>query len=372
MDLKRITFEEVKQLKSGDIFVSVEQFPSVVSVPNKAWIVVNADKLVRLDGPLAGILTNLQLEFEDSEQTVDGRYKFYNINGLIDMDAIEAAISLKQNPGKLSATSTASIGGWVSNETSTKTEATQETAQIDPSLWNAQMGKLDRILRQQKDIFGILSKINDRINLNSYVESDNNDDTKESIRRSNVLMGYFCMLGDQGFPIRPTRDDVTCIPANTTGYVFNAKEGTFSEKELNNYTVLKEIWTITQIDGITWGSPSYGLTDNAIWYNLDDIKHTFTSINKIKPISDTLYKFPTDEYGYPCYISIYTRNEKDKFFKFERKEDVSGLKDITIIDTCISYDASDKSVPVAYAQIRCRDDELFTGCWIRFDDLVKM
>lgn len=35
MDLKRITFEEVNQLKTGDIFVSVEEFKANLGVPNK-------------------------------------------------------------------------------------------------------------------------------------------------------------------------------------------------------------------------------------------------------------------------------------------------------------------------------------------------
>lgn len=408
MDLKRITFEEVEQLNSGDIFVSVEQFPSSASVPNKAWIVVNVDNIVRLDGTLAGVLTDLSLEFENPE-SVDGRYKFYKIDGLIDMDMLEAAILRRQSPiRKLTVKAKEEISsyvitskqekkmeprhvnegednmsksdmntaGYVSQETIEPCETPTEHAYSD----NAVKDLLSSVNNNLSTICKWMKSVDDRIkilekrerfkeNLNNQLDLHDDENKSKLIEESRKIEGYFECLRDDGFPINPWSDEIVCIPADTKHYEYNSDEEEFkSSGEYTNYACLVKIKSIMQQDGIVWGSIADGAPDELTWFNLTRIKDSLT-LHDSALATDFVYKIGNDDINEPLYIQTYHIDPEFNEFYIGNKVDMGGLKDITITATSITKIDDN---PVALVKIRCRDDEDFTGTWIEFSELDMM
>lgn len=251
-------------------------------------------------------------------------------------------------------------GGWVNTEVETpeKNEEHYYTDQAIKDVIGTFNGKLDKILEEIRRI---------KVHTGSG-EIDEIADERKLIKKSNQLMGWFVLLGESGFPIDPYKDDITCIPPNTTIYQFKDKELKMTGCN-TKYTEIHSIKTVIQDEGILWGSPEYW-SEDASWFNLNDIRNMFRE--NIKPITEHVYMVPAEEDNYPRYIETYEHCIEDSMFVYNGKEDMQGLKYITILNTCISVTDDDHDTPVAFVKIRCRDDEDFTGTWIKFNDLVRM
>ena len=194
------------------------------------------------------------------------------------------------------------------------------------------------------------------------------EDKSKLLEASRVIEGYFDCLADDGFPITPWSDAIVCIPADTKHYEYDLELEEFKETgEYTNYACLVKIKSIMQKNGIVWGSIANGAPDELTWFNLTRIKDSFTICDAIRA-EDCLYK-TSDDIVEPLYVETYYYDPKlDEFFNSD-KNDMGGLKNITITATSI---AKIEDSPVALVKIRCRDDEDFTGKWIKFSDLVKM
>lgn len=197
---------------------------------------------------------------------------------------------------------------------------------------------------------------------------DANSIKNKLIEASHVIEGYFDCLADDGFPITPWSDAIVCIPADTKHYEYDLELEEFKENgEYTNYACLVKVKSIMQKNGIIWGSIANGAPDELTWFNLTRIKDSFTISDTIRA-EDCLYKI-SDDIVEPLYVETYYYDPKFHEFFNSEKNDMGGLKNITITATSI---AKIEDSPVALVKIRCRDDEDFTGKWIKFSDLVKM
>jgi hypothetical protein len=203
---------------------------------------------------------------------------------------------------------------------------------------------------------------------------DLHDDKVKSqlIKRSNDIGGYFSALFDDSFPIIPWSDDVAMIPANTAELEWDTESECFCQTgEYTNYNCITKIKTVKMCDDHIYGSIACGADDEISWYDLTAIKE------KLNPCVDSAYNYLYEIEGdgiEPIYIETYARAVVDNEFVFAGKEDMSGIKYITITSTCIAAIENDDEdmEPIALVKIRCRDDENFTGKWIKYSDLMKM
>ena len=202
-----------------------------------------------------------------------------------------------------------------------------------------------------------------RENLNNQLDFHDDEDKSKLIETSRSIEKYFDCLADDGFPITPWSDAIVCIPADTKHYEYDLQLKEFKETgEYTNYACLVKIKSIMQKNGIVCGSIANGAPDELTWFNLTRIKDSFT-ISDAMRAEDCLYKISDD------YVETYYYDPKFHEFFNNEKNDMAGLKNITITATSI---AKIEGRPVALVKIRCRDDEDFTGKWIKFSDLVKM
>ena len=266
--------------------------------------------------------------------------------------------------------------GYVSQETVEPCEAPTEHAYSENSV--------KELLTSIDDNLATISKwmksVNDRIsilekrerfkeNLNNHLDLHDDEDKSKLIEASRCIEGYFDLLADDGFPIIPWSDEIVCIPANTKHYDYDPEElDEFKENgEYTNYACLVKIKTIMQNNGIVWGSIANGAPDELTWFNLTCIKDSFTINDTVRAV-DCIYKIG-DRINEPLYVQTYHYDpEFHEFFNGEKK-DMGGIKDITITATSITKIEDN---PVALVKIRCRDDEDFTGTWIKYSDLRKM
>ena len=211
---------------------------------------------------------------------------------------------------------------------------------------------------------------NDRIayRLSQTTQKSKSHEESKLLEASRSIEKYFECLADDGFPITPWSDAIVCIPADTKHYDYDSESEEFKENgEYTNYACLVKIKSIMQKNGIVWGSIANGTPDELTWFNLTRIKDSFTISDAIRA-EDCLYMI-SDDIVEPLYVETYYYDPKFHEFFNSEKNDMGGLKDITITATSI---AKIEDSPVALVKIRCRDDEDFTGKWIKFSDLVKM
>lgn len=262
-------------------------------------------------------------------------------------------------------------GGWVNTEVDApeKNEEHFYTDQAIKDVIGTFNCKLDKIMYKLQNLEEKMTQLKFNADVNNVdLEVDEKEAEKARIKKSNQLMGWFVLLGESGFPIDPYKDDITCIPANALIYQFKDKE-IKSIAATTAYTEIHPIKAVMHDKGMLFGSIDYW-SDESKWFNLDDIRNMFRE--NIKPATEYVYMVPAEEDNYPRYIETYEHCIEDSMFVYNGKEDMQGLKYITILNTCISVTDDDRDTPVAFVKIRCRDDELFTGKWIKFNDLVRM
>lgn len=263
--------------------------------------------------------------------------------------------------------------GYVSQETVEPCETPTEHAYSETSvkeLITSVDKKLDALtlwMERIHDRIKILEK-RERFkeNLNNQLDLHDDENKSKLIEESRKIEGYFECLRDDGFPINPWSDEIVCIPADTKHYEYNSDEEEFkSSGEYTNYACLVKIKSIMQQDGIVWGSIADGAPDELTWFDLTRIKNSLT-LHDSALATDFVYKIGNDDINEPLYIQTYHIDPEFNEFYIGNKVDMGGLKDITIIATNI---AKIEDEPVALVKIRCRDDEDFTGSWIKFSDL---
>ena len=265
--------------------------------------------------------------------------------------------------------------GYVSQETVEPCETPVEHAYSENSvkeLITSVDKKLDALALWMERIHDRIKILEKRERFKEALENQldlHDDDTKSQlIQRSNDIGGYFSTLVEDNFPINPWSDDVTIIPANTAELEWDTESGCFCQSgEYTNYNCITKIKTVKTCNGHVYGSIACGADDEISWYDLTEIKE------KLNPCADSAcnYVYEIDGDGIePTYIETYARTVlSDNEFVFFKKVNMSGIKYITIVSTCITAIDND---PIALVKIRCRDDEDFTGTWIKYSDLMKM
>ena len=265
--------------------------------------------------------------------------------------------------------------GWINQETVEPCETPTEHAYTENSVKelltsvDKKLNALTLWMERIHDRISILEKRERfRENLNNQLDFHDDEDKSKLIEASRVIEGYFECLADDGFPITPWSDAIVCIPADTKHYDYDSESEEFKENgEYTNYACLVKIKSIMQKNGIVWGSIANGTPDELTWFNLTRIKDAFTISDAIRA-EDCLYMI-SDDIVEPLYVETYYYDPKFHEFFNSEKNDMGGLKNITITATSI---AKIEDSPVALVKIRCRDDEDFTGKWIKFSDLMKM
>ena len=265
--------------------------------------------------------------------------------------------------------------GYVSQETVEPCETPVEHAYSENSvkeLITSVDKKLDALalwMERIHDKIQILEK-RERFKENLENQLDLHDDDAKSqvIQRSNDIGDYFSALVEDSFPIIPWSDDVTMIPADTAELEWDTGSECFRlSGEYTNYNCITKIKTVKMCNDCVYGSIACGADDEISWYDLTEIQ------NKLCPSVDSAcnYVYEIDGDGIePTYIETYARTVlSDNEFVFFNKVNLSGIKYITITSTCITV-VDDE--PIALVKIRCRDDEQFTGPWIKYSDLKKM
>ena len=204
-------------------------------------------------------------------------------------------------------------------------------------------------------------------NLNNQLDFHDDDVKSQLIKKSNDIGGYFSALVEDSFPIIPWSDDVTMIPADTAELEWDTESECFCQTgEYTKYNCITKIKTVKMCDGHVYGSIACGADDEISWYDLTAIKEKFNPC--VDSVCNYVYEIEGDGVE-PIYIETYARVTDDEFM-LVNKHDMSGIKYITIIGTCIT--AIENMEPIALVKIRCRDDENFTGKWIKYSDLMKM
>jgi len=263
--------------------------------------------------------------------------------------------------------------GWINEETvepcETPTEHTYSEKSVKDLITalDKKLGELSEWMVNIADRISILEK-RERFkeNLNNQLDLHDDENKSKLIEESRKIEGYFECLRDDGFPIIPWSDEIVCIPTDTKHYEYNPDEEEFKETgEYTNYACLVKIRSIMQRDGIVWGSIANGAPDELTWFNLTRIKDSLT-LHDSALATDFIYKIGNDDINESLYIQTYRIDPEFNEFYIGNKVDMGGLKDITIIATSITKIEDE---PVALVKIRCRDDEDFTGSWIKFSDL---
>lgn len=207
-------------------------------------------------------------------------------------------------------------------------------------------------------------------NLENQLDLHDDDTKSQLIKRSNDIGDYFHALVEDSFPIIPWSDDVTIIPANTPELEWDTESECFRQSGVyTNHNCITKIKTVKMYNGRVYGSIACGADDEISWYDLTAIQ------KKFNPCVDSAcnYVYEIDGDGIePTYIETYARtvfNGKEDEYVFFNKVNMAGIKYITITSTYITVVDAD---PIALVKIRCRDDEQFTGTWIKYSDLKKM
>ena len=269
--------------------------------------------------------------------------------------------------------------GYVSQETVEPCETPTEHAYSDKAVQdllssvNNNLSTICKWMKSVDDRIKILEK-RERFkeNLSNQLDLHDDDVKSQLIKKSNSIGGYFSALFDDSFPIIPWSDDVAMIPANTAELEWDTESECFCQTgEYTNYNCITKIKTVKMCDERVYGSIACGADDEISWYDLTAIKE------KLNPCVDSAYNYLYEIEGdgiEPIYIETYARTVVDNEFVFAGKEDMSGIKYITITSTCIAAIENDDGdmEPIALVKIRCRDDENFTGKWIKYSDLMKM
>jgi len=266
--------------------------------------------------------------------------------------------------------------GWINQETvepcETPTEHVYTETAVNEMLTSVDK-KLDALTLWMKRIHDRIKMLEKRErfkeNLSNQLDLHDDENKSKLIEESRKIEGYFECLRDDGFPINPWSDEIVCIPADTKHYDFNTVAAEFLENgDYTNYACLVKIKSIMQQNGIVWGSIADGAPDELTWFDLTRIKKSLT-LHDSALATDFVYKIGNDDINEPLYIQTYRIDPEFNEFYIGNKVDMGGLKDITIIATNI---AKIEDEPVALVKIRCRDDEDFTGSWIKFSDLDIM
>lgn len=265
--------------------------------------------------------------------------------------------------------------GYVSQETVEPCEIPTEHAYSDKAVQDLllsiddNLSTISKWMKSVDDRIKILEK-RERFKENLNNQLDLHDDKVKSqlIKKSNDIGGYFSALIEDSFPIIPWSDDVAMIPANTAELEWDTESECFCQTgEYTQYNCITKIKTVKMCDGHIYGSIACGADDEISWYDLTEIKE------KLNPRVDSAcnYVYEIDGDGIePIYIETYARTVVDNEFVFAGKEEMSGIKYITITSTCIT--AIEDMEPIALVKIWCRDDENFTNNWIKYSDLMKM